>query len=324
MRRRDFVTLLSGATAWVATARAQEPRRVVGVLGSASYGAFPGVEAAFIQGLKSTGFIEGTNITIEWRWAEGQYNRLPALAGELSRRNVAVIVTWDAPASFAAKIETKTIPIVFSVGTDPLRLGLVDSFNQPHGNLTGVTTFLSSLGPKQLELLRELLPGSSRVAFLVNSRNLNSRIDAPEIQAAADVLGQHLEVLTASTENELDAAFTTMVRERIDALLVKPDPFFINQCKRIVALASRHAVPAIYSLPVFVEVGGLMSYGTDLAHTYQQAGIYVGKILRGAKPSDLPVQQGITFGLIINLKTAKALGLTVPRSLLARADKVIE
>jgi putative tryptophan/tyrosine transport system substrate-binding protein len=197
MRRRDFIAFLSGATTWVTTARAQKPRRVIGVLGSASYGAFPGVEAAFIQGLKNTGFIEGTNISIEWRWAESQYNRLPSLADELTRSNVAVIATWDAPASFAAKAATKTIPIVFAIGTDPLSLGLVDSFNQPHGNLTGVTTFLSYLGPKQLELLQELLPGRSRVAFLVNPSNLNSRIDAHEIQAAADALGQHLEVLTA-------------------------------------------------------------------------------------------------------------------------------
>jgi putative ABC transport system substrate-binding protein len=299
MKRRDFMTALAGATAWIAAARAQELRRVVGVLGSASYGAFPGVEAAFIQGLKNTGFVEGTNISIEWRWAEGQYNRLPSLADELARRNVAVIVTWDVPASFAAKAATKTIPVVFAIGTDPLSLGLVDSFNQPHGNLTGVTTFLSSLGPKQLELLQELLPGRSRVAFLVNPSNLNSRIDAHEIQAAADALGQHLEVLTASSEDELDAAFTTMVRERIDALLVKPDPFFIDRCKRLASLASRHAVPAIYSLPVFVEVGGLMSYGNDLAHSYQQAGVYVGKILRGAKPADLPIQQSIKFELVI-------------------------
>jgi putative ABC transport system substrate-binding protein len=246
------------------------------------------------------------------------------LAHELIRRDVAVIVTWDAPSSFAAKAATKTIPIVFMTGTDPVSLGLVDSFNQPNGNLTGLTGFLSSLGPKQLELLHELLPASSRVAFLVNPGNPNSRIDAPEIKAAADALGQHLEVLTASTENELDEAFTAMVRERIDALLVKPDPFFIDRRKRIVALASSHAVPAIYSLKVFVEVGGLISYGTDNAHLYQQVGVYVGKILRGTKPADLPIQQGFKFKLVINAKTAKALGLTVPPLLLASADEVIE
>jgi putative tryptophan/tyrosine transport system substrate-binding protein len=322
MRRRDFVTFLSSATAWVAAARAQESR-VIGVLSSASYGAYP-AEASFIQGLKSAGFLEGKNISIEWRLAEGQYNRLPSLVNELVGRGVAVIVTLDVPSSFAAKAAIRTIPIVFAIGADPVKLGLVESFNQPSGNLTGVTTFLSSLGPKQLELLHELVPGSSRVAFLVNPSNLNSQIDAPEIQAAADSLGQHLEVLTASTENELDTAFATMVRERIEALLVKPDPFFIDRCKRLVALASHHAVPAIYSLPVFVEVGGLMSYGADLAHAYQHAGIYVGKILRGAKPADLPIQQSIKFELVINVTTAKTLGLTVPPSLLARADEVIE
>ena len=308
MRRRDFVTLLSGATAWAATARAQEPRRVIGILSSMSYGAIPGAEPAFIQGLKNTGFIDGKNLRIEWRWAEGQYNRLSSLAGELAGGNVAVIVALDAPSSLAAKATTGTIPIVFVTGADPVKLGLVDSFNRPGGNLTGVSNFVASLGPKQLELLQELLPGRGRVAFLVNPSNLNSRIDRHEIQAAADALGQHLEVLTASTENELDEAFTAMVRERIDALLVKPDPFFIDRRKRLVALASHHAVPAIYSLPVFVQVGGLMSYGADLAHAYQHAGIYVGKILRGAKPADLPIQQTIKFELVINVTTAKTTG----------------
>jgi putative ABC transport system substrate-binding protein len=209
-------------------------------------------------------------------------------------------------------------------GADPVKLGLVDSLNQPRGNLTGVSTLISSLGPKQLELLHELLPGLSKVALLVNPSNLNSRIDAPEIQVAADTLGRHLEVLTASTEHELDTAFTTMVRQRVDALIVKPDPFFIHGCERLAALAAGHAFPAIYSLPVFVEVGGLMSYGTDLVDSYQQEGIYTGRILKGAKPADLPVQQSIKFQLEINLKTAKTLGLTVPPSLLARADEVIE
>ena len=324
MRRRDFVTLLGGATAWAATARAQEPRRVIGVLSSMSYRALPGSEAAFTEGLKASGFVEGRNISIEWHWAEGQYNRLPSLADELARRNVAVIVTWDVPASFAAKAATKTIPIVFSIGTDPLSLGLVDSFNQPHGNLTGVTTLLSSLGPKQLELLQELLPGRSRVAFLVNPGNLNSRIDAREIQAAADALGQHLEVLAASTDSDLETAFTMMVQKRVDALAVKPDPFFVGRHERIAALATRHAIPAICSFRTFAEVGGLTSYGAMVVDQYLQAGTYTGKILKGAKPADLPVQQNIKFELIVNLKTAKALGLTVPPSLLARADEAIE
>jgi putative tryptophan/tyrosine transport system substrate-binding protein len=324
MRRRDFVMFLSGATAWIATARAEEPRRVIGVLGSASYGAFPGVEAAFVQGLKNAGFVEGKNISIEWRWAGGQYDRLSSLASELVGRDVGVIVTWDAPSSLAAKAATKVIPIVFFTGTDPIKLGLVDSFNQPHGNLTGVTSFLSSLGPKQLELLRELVPRFSRVALLVNPSNRNSRIELPEIQTAANALGVNLEVLTASTENELDTAFTTMVRQRVDALVVKPDPFFIYRHERLVVLAASHAIPAIYPLRVFVETGGLMSYGTNFVELYEQIGIYTGKILRGAKPADLPVQQSIKFELVINLRIAKALGLTVPTSLLARADEVIE
>jgi putative ABC transport system substrate-binding protein len=322
MRRRDFVTFLSGAVAWVAAARAQESR-VIGVLSSASPDAYP-AEASFIQGLKASGFIEGNNISVEWRWAEGQYNRLSSLAGELVRRNVAVIATFDVPSSLVAAAATKTIPIVFFSGADPVRLGLVDNFNHPRGNLTGVTSLLSSLGVKQLELLHELLPGVNQIAFLVNPVNLNSLIDVSEIQAAADALGQHLEAVTASTENELDTAFTTMARQRVSALMVKPDPFFINRCERIVASAARLAMPAIYSLPLFVKVGGLMSYGGTLQNSYEQEGIYVGKILRGAKPADLPIQQNTKFELVINLKTAKTLGLTIPPSLLVRADEVIE
>jgi putative tryptophan/tyrosine transport system substrate-binding protein len=322
MRRRDFTTLLGGAAAWVATARAQEPRRVIGVLGSTSLGGIPGSEAAFIQGLKD--FIEGKNIRIEWRWAEGRYSRLPSLIGELVGSNVAVIVTLDAPSSFAAKTATRTIPIVFAIGTDPVKLGLVESFNQPRSNLTGVTSFLSSLGAKQLELLHELLPGASTIAFLVNTGNQNSKIDASEVQAAADSLGQHLEVLTASTENELEMAFTTMVRQRVDAVVVKPDPFFIYQRERLVALAAQHSIPTINSLRVFTEAGGLISYGTRLWDAYERAGTYTGKILRGAKPADLPVYQSIKFELIVNLKAAKAFGLTIPATLLSRTDEVVE
>jgi putative tryptophan/tyrosine transport system substrate-binding protein len=324
MRRRDFITALGGATVWVATAPAQEPRRTIGVLGSASYDAFPGAEPAFIQGLKATGFLGGENIGIEWRWAEGQYNRLSSQAAELVDHNVAVIVAFDVPAAFAAKAATKTTPIVFLAGADPVRLGLVDSLNQPHGNLTGVSQLVNSLAPKQLELLHELVPSFRRVAFLVNPGNQNSRIDTPEVQAAADALGQHLEVLTAGAENELDTAFATMARQRIDALVVKADPFFISQRERLVALAALHAMPAIYPLTVFVKVGGLMSYGGNLADSYQQEGTYTGKILKGAKPADLPIQQSTKFELSINLKTAKAVGLTVPPSLLTRADEVIE
>jgi putative tryptophan/tyrosine transport system substrate-binding protein len=324
MRRRDFITVLAGATAWMSAARAQEPRRTIGVLGSASYGAFPGAEPAFIQGLKTTGFLEGENIFIEWRWAGGQYNRLPSQAAELVDCSVAVIVAFDVPAAFAAKAATKTTPIVFLAGADPVRLALVDSLNQPHGNLTGVSHLLNSLAPKQLELLHELVPGVRRVALLVNPNNRNSRIDTPEVQAAADALGQHLEVLTAGAENELDTAFATMARQRIDALVVKGDPFFISQRERLVALAARYAVAVIYPLPEFVKLGGLISYGGNMVEAYRQEGIYTGRILKGAKPADLPIQQSTKFERAINLKTAKTLGLTAPPSLLARADEVIE
>jgi len=324
MKRRDFITFLGGAAAaWPLTVRAQEPRRVIGVLSSAASGAFPGAEGAFIQGLKDTGFIEGKNISIGWRWAEGQYIRLSSLAGELVTRNVSVIYAFDVPSAFAAKAATKTIPIVFGIGTDPVKLGLVDGLNQPGGNLTGVSTLLSDVGPKQLELLHEMLPSAGKIVLLVNADNPNAQVDAPEIQAAANALGQRLEVLTASTEGDLEAAFATMVERRAGAL-VKPDPFFIDRRERLVALAARHAMPAIYPLRVFAEVGGLVSYGTTLVDMNHQAGTYAGKILKGAKPADLPVQLGVKFELVINLKTAKTLGVEIPFRLLQVADEVIE
>jgi putative ABC transport system substrate-binding protein len=293
-------------------------------LGSAASGAFPGAEAAFVQGLKDTGFIEGKNITIEWRWAEGQYNRLSSLAGELVSRNVSVIFAFDVPSAFAAKATTKTIPIVFLSGADPVKLGLVDSLNRPRGNLTGVSTLIAALVPKQLELLHEILPSASTIALLVNANNPNAQADAPEIRAAADALGQHLEVLTASNDSDLEAAFTTMVERRAGAVVVKPDPFFIDRRERLVALAARHVMPAIYSTGWFTEVGGLMSYGSSFVAMYQQGGDYAGRILKGAKPTDLPIQLGVKFELVINLKTAKALGLKVPFHLLQLADEVIE
>jgi putative tryptophan/tyrosine transport system substrate-binding protein len=323
MKRRDFVTFIGGATVWVATARAQERRHVIGFLSGYS-DAMPGTLTAFYQGLKETGFVERKNLGIEFRWAGGQYDRLPSLAAELVARNVSVIVAYDVPSAFAAKEATKTIPVVFGVGADPVKLGLVDSFNQPRGNLTGVSVFGGALGPKQVELLHELLPNCSTVALLLNSTNLNSQIDTPAIQAAAVAMGQHLEVLTASTENELETAFTTMVRQRVDALVVKPDPFLISQRERLVALAAHHAIPAIYSLRVFVDLGGLISYGGSISDGFRQVGRYTGRILKGEKPADLPVQQSIKFELVINLKTAKILDLAVPQELLARADEVIE
>jgi putative ABC transport system substrate-binding protein len=322
MRRREFITLLSGA-AWVSPARAQEPRRVIGFLGSFSSDTFPGVVATFVRGLKDTGFIEGNNISIEWRWADGQYNRLPSLAGELVSRGAAVIVALDAPAAAAAKAATKTIPIVFTTGADPVKIGLVDSFSRPGGNLTGVYHLISMLGPKCLELLRELLPSTSTIALLVNPSNPNVA-DARETEAAANAIGRRLEVLTASTERDLDAAFTTMVRRQAGALIVMPDPFFFLRRAQLIALAARYAVPTIYPARDFTESGGLMSYGPNLLDLAPQAGTYAGKILRGAEPADLPVQQSIRLELVINLKTAKALGLTIPPTLLARADDVIE
>jgi putative tryptophan/tyrosine transport system substrate-binding protein len=285
---------------------------------------FPVTEPAFIQRLRAVGFIEGQNISIEWRWAGGQYDRLPSLAAELVARNVSVIVAYDLPSAFAAKETTKTIPVVFGIGADPVKLGLVDSFNQPRGNLTGVTTLLGSLGPKQLELLRELLPNSNKVALLLNPSNPNAQIDTPEIQAAADALGERLEVLAAGTESELETGFTTLVGQGVHALVVKADPLFISLRERLVALAAHHAIPAIYSHREFVELGGLMSYGGTRLDAYRQVGMYTGRILKGEKPADLPVQQSSKFDLVINLRTAKVLGLTVPPELLARADEVIE
>jgi len=324
MRRRDFVTLLSGVTAWAVAASAQESRRVIGVLGSASYGAFPRTEAAFIEGLRTAGFIEGRNISIEWRWAEGQYNRLSMLAGELLSRNVAVIVTWDAPASLAAKAATKTTPIVFLTGTDPVEIGLVESFSRPSGNLTGIYNVITGLGPKHLELLHELLPTASTIVSLLNPDNPNARAYALRTQAAADALGLRLQVLTAHTEADLEAAFAIMVQQRADALLVIADPFFIARREQVVALAAGHAMPAIYPIRWFSECGGLMSYGAAIESMYQQVGTYAGRILKGAKPVDLPIEQTAKYELVINLKTAKTFSLTVPPSLLARADEVIE
>jgi putative tryptophan/tyrosine transport system substrate-binding protein len=324
MRRRQFIILLGGAAAWVSPARSQEPRRVIGFLGSASSDTIPDRLVAFVQGLKDAGFIEGNNISIEWRWADGQYNRLPSLVGELISRGVAVIVCFDAPAAFAAKAATKTIPIVFVTGADPVKTGLVDSFSRPGGNLTGVFVLVSMLGPKRLELLREVLPSISTFALLVNPSNPNV-VDAPETEAAANAIGRRLEVLTASTEGDLEAAFTTMVRRQVGALIVMPDPFLYVRREQLVALAARYGVPTIYPSRDFTEIGGLMSYGTNLSRDLvHEAVTYTGKILRGAKPADLPVQQSIKLELVINLKTAKALGLTIPPTLLARADDVIE
>jgi ABC-type uncharacterized transport system substrate-binding protein len=326
MRRREFICLLGGAATWPLTARAQEPRPVIGVLSSfGSSGSFVATPIpAFFQGLKDTGFVEGRNISIEIRHADGHYDRLPSLAAELVGADVAAIFAGDLPSAFAAKAATKTIPIVFVTGADPVKVGLVDSLSRPTGNLTGMSVFFSVLGPKRVELLHELLPATDTIALLTNPGNVNVKTDEPEIRAAVDRFKKHLEVLTSSTESDLDAAFATMAQHGVGGLIVMPDPFFISRSEQLVALAARRAIPAIYPFRTFADLGGLMSYGSGILDLDKQAGIYVGKILKGAKPADLPIQQSTKVELVINLKTANALGLKIPDLLLAQADEVIE
>jgi putative tryptophan/tyrosine transport system substrate-binding protein len=309
MRRRDFITFLTGAPAWAAAASAQEPRRVIGLLSSITLSSYPGADAATARGLEGTGFVEDKNISIIRRSADGQYNRLPSLASELVTRGVALIVCGDAPAAFAAKAATSTIPIVF---------------NRPSANLTGVYQLLTGLASKHLELLHDLLPAARTIALFVNPSNPNAHVYVAETRAAADALRLHVEVLTASAEGDLEPAFRIMVEQRADALLVIADPFFIAWRKQFTTLAARSATPAIYPVRWFADVGGLMSYGADTNQLNQQIGTYIGKILLGAKPAELPIQQSTKVELVINLKTANVLGLAVPPELLARADEVIE
>ena len=290
MRRREFITLLGGAAAWVSQARAQEPRQVIGVLsGFGLAGFFAEVlMPAFSRGLKDAGFFEGKNISIEIRQADSHYDRLPYLAAELVRHDVAAIYAADLPAAFAAKAATQIIPIVFATGADPVKVGLVDNLSRPKGNLTGMSIFISVLGPKRVELLHELLPAANTIALLANPGNANIKTDEPEIWAAADHLKQRLEVLTARTESDLEAAFATMVQHRVGSLIVMPDPFFFSRGELLVALAARHAMPTIYPNRFFADLGGLMSYGGSIIDLHQQAGIYLGKILRA--PSRLTSQ----------------------------------
>jgi putative tryptophan/tyrosine transport system substrate-binding protein len=330
LKRREFITLLGGAAvALPLAAHAQQPDRnvlpVIGFLSSRSPREAASAVAAFRQGLGQTGYFEGKNVTIEYRWAEGQYDRLPALAAELVSRNVTLIVaTGGEPSAFAAKGATRTIPIVFTAGGDPVKLGLVASLNQPGGNATGVTFFFTLLGAKRLELLHELTPKAAVFALLVNPSNPTVEDDTQAAQTAARSVGLGLIVVNAATERGVEIAFATLVEKRAEGLIIGDDPFLISQRDQIVSLAARHGVPTAYFSREFTEAGGLMSYGTSIANGYRQVGNYAGQILKGAKPTDLPVMQPTNFDFVINLKTAKALGLTVPPTLVVRADEVIE
>ena len=328
-RHREFITLLGGAVvAWPFAVRAQQQSAVpvVGFVNAGSLDMSANRPAAFSRGLSETGYVDGQNVTVEYHWFSGQYDRLPALMADLVRRRVAVIATPGGTlAALAAKAATTTIPIVFGVGEDPVKLGLVSSLARPGGNATGINIFLQEITAKRLGLLHELVPKAVRIAVLVNPANTPSAEAAlRDIPEAARAMGLQIQVLNASTSREIEAAFATLVRDRADALFVAPDTFFISRRVQFTTLAARHGIPAAYSTREEVEAGGLMSYGSDVGDQFRQAGIYVARILKGEKPADLPVTQPTKFELVINLQTAEALGIDVPATLIARADEVIE
>jgi putative tryptophan/tyrosine transport system substrate-binding protein len=323
MRRRDFIVVL-GAVTFRSAARAQQPgTRIVGVLSGIS-DPIPTLEPAFLQGMREVGYIAGQNVSFEILAAAGEYDRLPALAESLVDHNVSVIVASDVVSARAAKAATSTIPIVFSSGIDPVKDGLVASLNHPGANLTGVFVFVGALGAKRLELLREIVPKPELIGVLVNPKNPNFEVQVSDVRAAAREIGQDLLIVNASAEADFDAAFATFVQRRIDGLIVGSDPMFVRHADRLAALAARNAIPSIYDFRRTVSVGGLMSYGANINESFRRMGIYTGQILKGTKPADLPVVQPTKFELVINLKIAKALGLTIPPSLLVQADEVIE
>jgi putative tryptophan/tyrosine transport system substrate-binding protein len=326
MRRREFIKFFGAAALWPRAAHAQQQGMpVIGFLSSRSPAESRSALAAFRQGLGQADYFEGKNVTIEYRWAEGHYDRLPALIAELVARQVAVIAAVGGePSGLAAKAATATIPIVCSLGGDAVEAGLVDSVNRPGGNITGVTLMAQEMGPKRLELAHQLVPNGNAFAALVNPKFPLALAEARDMQAAASSLGLQLAVLDASTQSEIDAAFAGLVRHKVDALLINTDPFLLGQREQIVQLAARTNIPAMYFLSDFVDAGGLMSYGPKVVNSYRQAGIYVGRILKGEKVSELPFVQPTRFDLAINLRTARALGLEVPTTLLIRADEVIE
>jgi putative ABC transport system substrate-binding protein len=328
MRRRDFIAAFAGvAAAWPLAARAQQPALpMIGFLSGASSGNYQPFVTAFKEGLKQTGYVEGRNVAIEYRWAEGQFDRLPKLAADLVDNRPTMIMASGNAAAVVAKMATATIPIVFTSGFDPIQIGLVASFNRPEGNITGVYTFTAEMPIKSLELLHELAPAAPGIGLLINptSPNLSESVVVKDMEAAARPLGKQIHVLEASTDAQIDAAFSTLTQLRAGALVIVADQFYNDRRERIAALALRHALPSVYPRREYALAGGLMSYGTNLSDVYRQAGVYAGRILKGAHPADLPIVQSTKFELVINLKTAKALGLRIPPSFYWRADEVIE
>jgi putative ABC transport system substrate-binding protein len=324
LKRREFITLLGSATAWPLAGSAQQPTPVIGFLSPGSLGTDATRMNGFRRGLAELGYVEGQNVAIEYRGAQYQYGQFPALAFDLVSRQVDVIVVVSTTPTLAAKAITNTIPVVFSIGGDPVQFGIVSSLNRPDGNITGVYNLNTAVAGKRLELLREMVPAASAIAVLVNPSSAVGEAETKELSEAARALGVEIRILNATSESEMDAAFATLAKQRSVPLVVSSDNLFTDRPDRLVALAARHAIPTIYPYRWFAAAGGLMSYGPDLAEAYRLVGSYAGRILKGAKPADLPVQQVVKVELVINLNTAKALGITFPLPLLARADEVIE